>query len=343
LSELVLVVGVGRSGTSLLAGILGQLGFHIPQPEIEADETNPRGFGEPRWVVDFHTPLMEKVRVRVFDSRPIAFEKTHAAGAEPEVRERLREWLRGELDQAEAVVIKDPRVTWFLPLWSSAAEDVGTRPSLVTMLRHPAEILLSAKRSYGDWQSDASRATSWINEMLETELATRGQARAFVRYEDLLADWARELRRVGAALDLAALRDLDQTKHPQVDGFVDPGLHRNRGSWDDLSAPPRVRDLAERVWSQLQLLAEPAADAAVAAELDALREEYHALYAEAEQIAQSSVAAVRPRKRPAKAPAPAAQGAPASAKPSLRVRLARRVPARYRRRLRSAVGSLRRS
>ena len=58
--RLLLVVGVGRSGTSLMAGILCQLGFHIPQPEVKADETNPRGFGEPRWVVDFHTRLLQQ-------------------------------------------------------------------------------------------------------------------------------------------------------------------------------------------------------------------------------------------------------------------------------------------
>ena len=42
MKRIVLVVGVGRSGTSLLAGALGQLGFHIPQPEVTADETNPK-------------------------------------------------------------------------------------------------------------------------------------------------------------------------------------------------------------------------------------------------------------------------------------------------------------
>ena len=52
--QLLLVVGVGRSGTSLIAGMLGQIGFQLPQPEVKADDTNPRGFGEPRWVVDFH-------------------------------------------------------------------------------------------------------------------------------------------------------------------------------------------------------------------------------------------------------------------------------------------------
>ncbi|MGZ4640147.1 MAG: sulfotransferase family protein, partial [Actinomycetes bacterium] len=52
--RLVLVAGVGRSGTSVFAGILRQAGFHVPQPEVDADSTNPKGFGEPRWVVDFH-------------------------------------------------------------------------------------------------------------------------------------------------------------------------------------------------------------------------------------------------------------------------------------------------
>ena len=89
--RLVLVVGVGRSGTSLLSGILGQLGFHIPQPEVSADDTNPRGFGEPRWVVDFHSRLLRERRVTVNDARPVAWEKTGAAADVAAVRAELRE------------------------------------------------------------------------------------------------------------------------------------------------------------------------------------------------------------------------------------------------------------
>ena len=36
---LVLVVGSGRSGTSLFTGIMQRLGFHVPQPEVGADPT----------------------------------------------------------------------------------------------------------------------------------------------------------------------------------------------------------------------------------------------------------------------------------------------------------------
>jgi hypothetical protein len=322
MKQLVLVVGVGRSGTSLLSGILGQLGFHIPQPEVEADDTNPRGFGEPRWVVDFHSRVMADKRVTVNDSRPAAFKQT-AAAAEL-LRGELLGWLRGQLDEADCVVVKDPRTVWFLDLWRACAADLGARTSFVTMLRHPAEIVASARRSYGPGLTEAGRAAAWMNVMLQTERTTRDAPRAFVRYDDLLADWMPEIRRVGARLEIPALASVD--REPAVDAFVDPKLHRNRTTWDDLNVPVRVRDLAEEVWAHVQ-----AGDQAA---LDGDRDGYLALYREAEAIAQCSIMAARParRRKPAAAPTPP---------PSLRVRLARRVPAPYRRRLRRAVSKLR--
>jgi hypothetical protein len=334
---LVLVVGVGRSGTSLLAGMLGQIGFHIPQPEVQADDTNPRGFGEPRWVVDFHTRLLRPRRVTVNDARPAAWQSTGAAADDPQVLGELSGWLAGELGGSAAVVVKDPRTVWFLPLWMRCAAGLGAPTSFVTMLRHPAEILASARRSYGTWQTDASRAAAWLNVMLETEHATRDAPRAFIRYEDLLADWDRELRRAGELLGNPQLAAVDRARLPEVDRFVDPTLHRNRVRWDELDVPARVRDMAEDVWRELQPLAGTGADEApVRAALDAARAAYAELYAEAEAISQSSVTAVKPRRAKPAAPAAAPQRAPAS----LRVRLARRVPAPYRRRLRRVLRTL---
>jgi hypothetical protein len=330
-SRLVLVAGVGRSGTSLMTGILGQVGFHIPQPEIKADETNPRGFGEPAWVVDFHHRVMRRLRVTVFDSRPRAWELTDATAGDPALRGELRDWLGGELGEADAVVVKDPRVGWFLPLWTGCANDLGVPATFVCMLRHPAEILASARKWYGDWQADASRAAAWLNVMLETERKTRDIPRAFVRYEDLLGDWEGELRRVGRQLDDPLLAGMERARFPQVDEFVDPTLHRNRRGWDGLEVPARVREMAERVWGELQPLADVDGDGDGAhAALDASHAEYGAFYAEAESIAQSSVTAVKPRKKPA-----------ASAPPTLRVRIARRIPPRYRKRLRKLAGRTR--
>jgi len=331
---LVLVVGVGRSGTSLLAGILGQLGFHIPRPEVKANSTNPRGFGEPRWVVDFQAGLLRAQKITVNDSRPGAWEPAARAGEPAAVRDTLRDWLAGQLDEADAVVVKDPRTVWFLPLWMRCAADLGVSPSFVTMLRHPAETLTSARTSYGTWQSEASRAAAWLNVTLETERATRGTQRAFVRYDDLLTDWRGQATRLGDLLDLPLLRAVDPARAARVDEFVDPTLHRNRVRWDDLDVPERVRELAEDVWRQVQPLAEPGGDAPAAhAGLDGARTAFKQLYQEAEDIAQSSVTAARRRGRRG-----AAGGGSKRAPISLRVRVARRLPLRLRHGLRRALG-----
>jgi hypothetical protein len=285
---LLLVVGVGRSGTSLLTGILGQLGLRIPQPEIRADATNPRGFGEPRWVVDFHTRLLRERRITVNDARPAAWNVTRQLTR----RDDLRRWLAHELADGGVVAVKDPRTVWFLPLWARTASDLGADTAFVTMLRHPAEIVQSARTSYGEWQGPTSRAAAWVNVILETERATRGARRTFVMYERLIADWHREVARMGTVLHLPSVATASRLH--EVDRFVDPGLHRNRARWDGLDVPAHLRELIEHTWTLLQRLTD-SDSAEVHAALDAARAAYVQLYADAEAVAQSSVTAARPR------------------------------------------------
>ncbi len=320
--RLVLVAGAGRSGTSLLSGILGQLGLHIPKPEVEANSTNPRGFGEPRWVVDFHWRLLRAARVEVNDARPSAWTAMASTAESEEVRSELREWLYRELDGNAAIVVKDPRTAWFLPLWLRTSRELGVQPDFVTMLRHPAETVTSATKSYGEYLPAAARAGAWANVSLETERATRGARRAFVRYEDLLADWRLEIARVGERLQLPQLSAPELSRAAGVDEFVDPTLHRNRLGWDDLEppVPPRVRDVVDAAWLRLQALSGPDGDSAAAlAALDEARAAYEQLYADAEALVHSSIRARRVR------PAPP---------PTLYVQLARRVPAPVRKGIR---------
>jgi hypothetical protein len=334
--RLVLVVGLGRAGTSVFTSILGRLGFHLPHPQVQPDETNPVGFGEPRWVVDFHTRLMRPRRVTVFDSRPAAWQATAVAADDAKVFTELRSWLTVQFVGSDNVAIKDPRIAWFLPLWRRCAGDLGVQTSFATMLRHPAEVVSSARKSYGTWQNDASRTASWLNIMLQTESATRGAPRVFVRYEDLLEDWPKEISRCAQVLDLPWLVGVDRSRHSDVEALVDPGLRRAVVGWDELRIPAPLQALAENVWRRLCELADPAADhEAARTSLDAGRDEYARLYAEAEAIAQSSITAVKPRRhRPL---GPARGGRRDRPHVPLRVRALRLLPRRYRDRVRIAV------
>jgi hypothetical protein len=294
--RLVIVAGVGRSGTSLFTTILGMTGFHVPQPEVKADSTNPKGFGEPQWVVDFHGRNLRSRRVAVWDSRPAAWEETAQAAADDATFAELRSWLAVQFVGRDSVVVKDPRIGWFLPLWEKAATDLGVDVSFASLLRHPAEAVSSAIKWYGDWQTPASRTLSWVNIMLETEYATRDSHRVFVRYDDLLADWFGEMARVGEALDIPVLQDIPESVRRRVDEFVDPTLHRQKVTFADVGVPRQVEALTEDVWKQFTALSVRGGDSAEnRAVLDESRAGYHSFYAEAEAVAQSTIHALRPR------------------------------------------------
>ncbi|WP_204350735.1 hypothetical protein, partial [Klebsiella variicola] len=59
----------------------------------------------------------------------------------------------------------------------------------------------------------------WLRYMLAAERHTRGQRRSFVSFDMLLADWRREMTRIGQQLDIswprAGAADLD------IDRFLD--------------------------------------------------------------------------------------------------------------------------
>ncbi len=295
--RLVLVVAISRSGTSLFTGILAQLGFSVPQPEVKANNTNPRGFSEPRWVVDFHTRLLRERRVTLFDARPAAWEITADAANDQSAVAELRSWLEVQFVGTDSVVVKDPRIGWFLPLWRRCADELGLRTSFACMLRSPPEVVRSAREWYGTWLNDANRAAAWLNYTLQTESATRGAPRAFIRYEDLLADWAREIARAGELLGIPWLASVDRSEHPQVESFIDPALRRSAVDWDAIDVPDSIRSLGDEVWTGVTRLAEPGGDADATREpLAAARERYVRLYAEAEAIAQSSITAVKRRR-----------------------------------------------
>jgi hypothetical protein len=102
---LLMIVGSGRSGTSVLAGAMQRLGFHVPEPEVKADDSNPRGFGEPQWVVDFHNDLLPRLGVQVSDARPSAWTRSAEAAFRLEPRRMLRDWLAAEFATSRQLVV----------------------------------------------------------------------------------------------------------------------------------------------------------------------------------------------------------------------------------------------
>ena len=277
-------------------------------------------------------------RVTVNDSRPAALEATARGRRRRATRAELREWLGGAARRARRGRRQGPaHRAGSCRCGRAARPSSACRPSFVTMLRHPSEIARERAQVLRHWQTAASRAAAWINVTLETERATRGAQRAFVRYEDLLADWrARDRPR------RASCSTCRRWREPRR------GAARRRSTrsstrrctatasrWDELDVPARVRDMAEDVWERLQPLADARRRRRGAhAALDAAR-------------ATSTRCTPRPRRSPSPRSPPPSRAAASRRRAQRRRRAAvaarPRSPAasrrRYRKRLRRALGA----
>lgn len=351
--KVLFVAGAGRSGTSTMAGLMKIMGLHVPQPEVEPDETNPKGFAEPAWVVEHHSRLLREAVVQVSDSRPDAwFETGRVATREPE-RIKTAEWLEGHFAVNPELVVKDPRLSWFLSLWRVAAIRCGATPVFATMLRPPSEVVGSKQKYYANRLGSAHLAASWLNMLLHTERATRESVadggRVFIRYADLLDDWTKAVMYTGEQLGLQHILHAKSERIRDAHRFVDPGLRRVSGTLDDLGLPKRLHELVAETWNELNKLADHDGDTpAVHEALDQLREGYVELYEESEAISRSSVVAAEQKTRrgrdkgegPAGEPGPGGRDAadPAYVADKIPHGLRAAIPPGVRRGLRKAVG-----
>lgn len=295
---LLLVTGAGRSGTSTVAGTLHHLGVHVPGPFLKANDSNPRGFYESRWSVEFHNRLLKRAHVTIADGRPEAAAIIREATSD-EDRATLADWVDAVTTGHAVTAVKDPRTAWTLDLWSQTADRLGVSLSYLVMLRHPAEVLGSRATHYsagietmGETGFAVKNLAGWVNAMIMTERQTRGQRRAFVRYDDLLADWRTAMST--ASTDLGIELDADLTSrdpHP-VDTFIDPQLSRHKVTWSDVDMLSDLKEVATQVWQACERLANShGADAEAEGQLDAAGARYAEMYRAAQQLSHDSTAA----------------------------------------------------
>ena len=145
-APLILVVGMHRSGTSLLGSILQALGVALPGPLIPGDQHNPAGYFERSDITALQEELLIDLQ-RWWPSEqgtlslPVGWLKTARA---QRVAHHLKLLLKDEQGQQSGPwAIKDPRSSLLLPLWRQVAAELDQPLRLLLAFRDPAEVVTS--------------------------------------------------------------------------------------------------------------------------------------------------------------------------------------------------------
>ncbi|BBZ69177.1 sulfotransferase family protein [Mycobacterium paraseoulense] len=218
------VLGMGRSGTSALTRVLSLCGATLPAGMMGADETNQRGYWEPRESLLLNRSILERrgsawwdPSLRVLEEG--AFTPAERAACTADVAAYLR-----SLPDAPLLVIKDLQIVVLAEMWFEAAREAGLDVAVVIAVRRPQEVIASLGKATG--ASPELASALWLKGNLLAERHSRGVPRVFVEYTQLLENWRREVKRISAALEI----DLRADEESAVDEFLTPDLRRNRDS-----------------------------------------------------------------------------------------------------------------
>ena len=296
--SLVLVLGRGR-GPTVLGGILSRLGFRVSGIGALHATSAPPAAAESKQLAQLHADLLDRAGVRATDARPAAWAETARIGLDSRTGRELRRWLASAFRRADDIAVVDPNTSWFLPAWRRSSEAVGAATHVVVILE-PVEPAGEPGHPAHAWENETTRLAAWVNRALFVERATREEARAFVRYDDLLDDWAQTVARLAQALDFPVVEEAPWRSLVRADEFMSGPLAERR-DWNPSDAlPDTLRNQAEEAWRLLSELARGDADVqALLDGLDRLRSAYVRLYAEAAAVADSSIWAAGRKPPPA--------------------------------------------
>jgi hypothetical protein len=229
---IVCILGMHRSGTSLVARVLNVLGLSLGPEEhlMRPNSANPAGYWESRPVKRLNDDILSRLGGTWFD--PPEFPRGWERGPElAELRQRARELIEADFSGSELWGFKDPRSSLTLPFWQGILAPMR----YVICLRNPLDVAASLEGKEEETLPPEQGIRLWLTYVRGALAHTAGHPRELIFYEDLMRDPEVVVR--GLARFIGRRRSATE---PEVRGAVGAVVSENQ--WHHRTAVPNVVD-----------------------------------------------------------------------------------------------------
>jgi hypothetical protein len=240
MSRVILVLGMHRSGTSLIARSLECLGVELGPRANWSGPDNP-DFAEDQDILGIDQAAMY-FTLGTWDSPAPLDWYTLPTLITSNFANRVRGLIAERIARHPVWGIKEPRMCRLLPFWRPMFETLGCEISVVHVVRHPMAVARSLEKrnsipidtGLALWHEYTTRAREDVDPAWKT---------VTTRYESMMTDPVAQIERIGRGLDLEMNKDAAVTFQDQV---VDLNLWHNGTSHEIL--PSKVQTL----WYQMR-------------------------------------------------------------------------------------------
>ena len=218
-----LILGMHRSGTSALTGVLNLMGVSLGKRLLPSAPDNPKGFYENKDVTHFNEfVLLPALNSSWDDVRPLSYDTFESL---KEFKPQALEIIRDNFSDVSICAIKDPRLCILFPFWESVLKEAGFKIKVILPVRHPMEVALSLKKRNGF--PIEKGILLWTKHVLFSEFFSREYKRVFVKYEDLVENPCQTIEYIQSKLRVNFPESCEDRKE-SIQEFIDPSLkHHN--------------------------------------------------------------------------------------------------------------------
>jgi len=210
----IIVLGMHRSGTSAVTGLLEKFGIYLGNKLLEANIGNLKGYFENEIFVEFNKEVLLDLNSYHED---IEFNFYSIKNIDKYV-DKLCDIIETEFKNVNIFAIKDPRISLLFPIYQKAMEKKGIDIKIIRPIREPSEVAVSFKKA-SDIEYEHSFAL-WINYNLLAEFYTRDMEKLYITYNDLVYNTKETLFRIS--------NFINKPLNDGIDLFIDKKLYRSK-------------------------------------------------------------------------------------------------------------------
>jgi hypothetical protein len=266
----VLVLGMHRSGTSAVAGVISALGAAAPKTSFAPQCDNPRGFFESAALVVAHDELLASAGTCWHDWRQFDARWLRSTAAEKH-RQRIKNLILSEFGEQPLICIKDPRLCRFVPFTLSILAELNLSAVAILAVRNPLEVAYSLQRR--DNFAVPKSTMLWLRHVLDAEYSTRSLSRYFLPYDGLLRNWRHHVDRIAEQTGIV-WPDRSDRSGAEIDQFLTTELYRERATWNETLVHPEVSELNRHTYRILLDICTQGESKELLDQLDAARAEF---------------------------------------------------------------------
>jgi GT2 family glycosyltransferase/glycosyltransferase involved in cell wall biosynthesis len=248
----ILVLGMHRSGTSMVARLLNMIGLYFAPEGVStgANQENPKGFWERRDVRVLNDMVLHAAGADWHRLSGFSLEKVPESSLAEFKTEAGKIILA--MDAHRPWFLKEPRFCVLAPLWLELLEF----PVCVFVNRSPLEVAQSLRMRNAF--PLAFGLALWERYNAEALNATRGHRRIQVNHADLMTDPVGTVRELEENLEGLGVRGLRAPSDEEIQTFIDPSLYRAKTKQIRARLSPAQRRLRDAFENGTVLLSQKA-------------------------------------------------------------------------------------